>query len=102
MAVDLLIPTALRAFTDGKSEVSLDGKTAGEVIAALADAYPDIRRHLYEESASLRSFINVYVGETNIKNTGGLDTPVPDGGTVMLVPAIAGGSGAPLCVGEYT
>jgi molybdopterin converting factor small subunit len=91
MAVTVLIPTALRTFTDRKAELPAEGGTAGEVIADLAAQYPDIRKHLYDEAGELRSFVNVYVGETSIKGTGGLSTPVPDGGVVMLVPAIAGG-----------
>lgn len=94
MAATLLIPTALRAFTDGQGKISLEGRTVGELITALAQQYPDIRPHLYEDDGALRSFINLYVGENNIKGSGGLETPVPDGGEVLLVPAIAGGAGA--------
>jgi adenylyltransferase/sulfurtransferase len=94
MAVTILIPTALRSFTGRRSEVSVEGATVGAAIGAFAEAYPDIRQHLYQDgSAELRSFINVFVGETNIKNLEGLDTKVPDGGAIMLVPAIAGGGG---------
>ncbi|GHV28622.1 MoaD family protein [Spirochaetia bacterium] len=95
MAVTILIPTALRNFTDRKSEVSAEGSTVGEAIKNFADAYPDIKQHLYQggeqSSLELRSFINVFVGEDNIKKLQGLDTKVADGGTIMLVPAIAGG-----------
>ncbi|MFP3153064.1 MoaD/ThiS family protein [Lachnospiraceae bacterium ZAX-1] len=93
MAITLIIPTALRAFTDGKSEVEAQGTTIGEVIESFSKEYPDIHQHLYDENATLRSFINVYLGETNIKNLNGIETPVADGDTVMLVPAIAGGFG---------
>lgn len=91
MAVTVLIPTALRSFTDRKSEVHVEGTTVGGAIAALAVAYPDIKQHIYQDAAQLRSFINVFVGETNIKTLQGLDTPVSNGDAVMLVPAIAGG-----------
>ncbi|MDR2055229.1 MAG: MoaD/ThiS family protein [Desulfovibrio sp.] len=91
MAVTILIPTALRAFTDRKAEVEVEGRTAGEAVAAFAGAYPDIRHHLYDDAGSLRSFINIYVGEKNVKDASGLETPVRDGETVMIVPAIAGG-----------
>ncbi|MDR1643718.1 MAG: MoaD/ThiS family protein [Clostridiales bacterium] len=87
----LLIPTALRAFAGGQPELDLDGSTAGEVIAALALKHPEIKEHLYEESGKLRSFINVYVGDENVKKLQGLDTPVKESDSVMLVPAIAGG-----------
>ncbi|MDR1066678.1 MAG: MoaD/ThiS family protein [Clostridiales bacterium] len=91
MAITILIPTALRAFTDRRGEVQAEGKTVGEAVASFAKAYPDIRRHLYEEDGTLRSFINVYVGEMNVKNLDGVDTRLKDGDTVTLVPAIAGG-----------
>jgi adenylyltransferase/sulfurtransferase len=90
MAVTLYIPTALRAFTERKSEISLEGSTVGEAIGALAELYPDIRQHLFQ-GAELRSFINVFVDDTNIKELQGLATPLREGATVMLVPAIAGG-----------
>ena len=93
MATAILIPTALRQFTEGGSEVEGSGKTAGETIRALVAAYPDLKNHLFNDKDALRSFINVYVNEENIKQKQGLDTPVNDGDTVMLVPSIAGGSG---------
>ena len=91
MAISLLIPAALRAYTDRQAEVEARGNTVGAVIADLAAQYPDIRKHLYKDEENLREFINVYVGDTNIKELGGLQTPVQDGDSVMLVPAIAGG-----------
>ena len=93
MSITLRIPTALRAFTDGQKAVGVNGATVGEALGAFADAHADLRAHLYEEDGSLRSFINLYVGELNIRQTGGLDTPVKDGDVITLVPAIAGGRG---------
>ena len=102
MAVTVLIPTALRAFADRKSEVEVNGTTVGEAIRSFAETYPDIKQLLYKPgdaetpgdlSGELRSFINVFPGETNIKNLDGLDTKISDGDTIMLVPAIAGGGG---------
>jgi molybdopterin converting factor small subunit len=93
MSVTIQIPTALRAFTNRQIEVQVEGATVGEAAAAFVAAYPDIRRHLYEESGALRSFVNVYLGETNVRSLQGLETPVKDGDTLMLVPAIAGGTG---------
>jgi molybdopterin converting factor small subunit len=92
MSVTILIPTALRVFTGGQNEVSVEGSAVGEAVAAFANAYPDIRPHLYDESGALRSFVNVYVGDTNIKNAQGLETALVNGDTVTLVPAIAGGA----------
>ncbi|MDR0852795.1 MAG: MoaD/ThiS family protein [Clostridiales Family XIII bacterium] len=87
----VLIPTALRAFTDGKAELEEAGTTAGEIIASVAASFPEIKQHLYDEEGKLRSFVNVYVGDENIRNIGGLDAPVKESETVTLVPAIAGG-----------
>ena len=91
MAVSILVPAALRAYTDRQAEIEVSGSTTGEVIADLAAKYPDIRKHLYKDDNTLRDFINVFIGDTNIKEMGGLATPVKDGDSVMLVPAIAGG-----------
>ncbi|MDR3342652.1 MAG: MoaD/ThiS family protein [Treponema sp.] len=95
MSVTIQVPTALRSFTERKSEIVVEGTTVGEAISAVAELYPDIKQHLYQDkepgSRELRSFINVFVGETNIKKLQGLDTPVSPGTAIMLVPAIAGG-----------
>jgi adenylyltransferase/sulfurtransferase len=90
MAIIIQIPTALRSFTERKSEIEVAGQTVGEAINALAEQYPDIRQHLYQ-GTGLRSFINVFVGDTNIKKLDGLQTKLSGGETIMLVPAIAGG-----------
>jgi molybdopterin converting factor small subunit len=91
MAITIQIPTALRSFTNRQDEVQVEGATAGAAIAALAERYPDIRQHLYQDDGSLRSFINVFLGDDNIKKLRGLDTPVENGAVLTLVPAIAGG-----------
>ncbi|MDR2198039.1 MAG: MoaD family protein [Deltaproteobacteria bacterium] len=95
MGATLFIPAALRGFTDRLSELELPGSTVAELLEALAARYPDIRPHLYGENGALREFINVFVGESNIRDTGGLHTPVKDGDSVSLVPAIAGGRPEP-------
>jgi adenylyltransferase/sulfurtransferase len=91
MAVSIQIPTALRTFTNRQDEVRVEGATAGAAIAALAEQYPELKQHLYQEDGSLRSFINIFIGDTNIKKLQGLDTPLESGAVLMLVPAIAGG-----------
>jgi adenylyltransferase/sulfurtransferase len=87
----LLIPAALRPFTGRKSEIKEAGKTVGQVINALTNEYPDLIPHIYDPDTQVRSFINVFVGETNVKKLQGMDTPIGPDDTVMLVPAIAGG-----------
>lgn len=92
MSVIIQIPTALRGFTERKHEVEVEGQTVGEAINALTGQYPDLRQHIYQ-GENLRSFINVFVGDTNIKKLEGLDTKLSGNETLMLVPAIAGGLG---------
>ncbi|MDR0220101.1 MAG: molybdopterin-synthase adenylyltransferase MoeB [Lachnospiraceae bacterium] len=91
--VTVLIPAALRSFTERQSEIEVEAATVGAAIKAVAEKYPDIAKHLYKEDGSLRDFINVFLGEENVKNKGGLETTLNDGDVIMLVPAIAGGSG---------
>jgi molybdopterin converting factor small subunit len=87
----VLIPTALRAFTNGEKQIEAAGSTAGEAIEAVAAAYPDIRQHLYDDAGELRSYVNIFLGDENIRELGGLDAPIADNDVLALVPAIAGG-----------
>ena len=91
MSVSILIPSALRAFTDRKTEIEAEGATVGEALASLAKAYPDLKHQIYEDDTKLRGFVNVFVDGTNIKKLNGLETPVKPGAVVTIVPAIAGG-----------
>ena len=92
MPVTITIPTPLRRYTGGNSELSVDARTAGEALERLATAYSDLRKHLYNEQNALRHFVNVYVNEEDIRHGRGPATPVKDGDTITIVPAIAGGS----------
>ena len=91
MPVTITIPTPLRRYTGGKSELKVDAQTAGEALELLANAYADLRKHLYTEKNTLRHFVNIYVNEEDIRHSNGPETPVKDGDTIMIVPAIAGG-----------
>lgn len=91
MSVSVLIPSALRAFVDRRSEIEAEGATVGEALAHVAAQYPDLKHQIYEDDTKLRGFVNVFVDGTNIKKLNGLETPVAAGATVMIVPAIAGG-----------
>ena len=96
----LFIPTALRAFTDRQSQVEITADTVGEAISALAGLYPDLAPHILDDEGVLRGFVNVFVGQTNIREIKGLDTSVISTDEVSIVPAIAGGSGADTCWAE--
>lgn len=92
MAVTVLIPTTLRSFTNRRSEIELEGSNVAEVIQALADEYPDTKKAIFDEEGKPRAFINIFVGEENIKKLNGYETEVKDGEVIMLIPAIAGGA----------
>ena len=92
MAVTLRVPTILRTLTGGASEVSVDGAaTLAEVIDKVDAEHPGIRGRVLDDDGKLRRFVNVYVGEEDVRFAGGLQTPTPDGATVSIIPAVAGG-----------
>jgi len=93
MSINIAIPTPLRQFTGNSPEVEIDGAaTAGEALENLTAKYTDLRKHLYNEQDKLRSFVNVYLGDEDIRHLDGPDTAVKDGDTLMIVPAVAGGA----------
>ena len=100
MAVTVVIPTTLRLFTEHRSEVELDGKTVGEVLTRLSEEYPESRKALFDEDGQLRAFVNVFVNEDNIRDLNGFASEVKDGDEIILIPAIAGGSGAESVLGD--
>ena len=85
------IPTPLRQYTGGNPEVEVGGATAGEVMSNLTQEYPDLRQHLYTGDGKLRSFVNVYKGDEDIRYLDGPDTEVSDGDELSIIPSIAGG-----------
>ena len=87
----VLIPTPLRQYTDKKETVDVNGATAGEVLGALTTSYPDLRKQLYTDEGKLRSFVNVYVNDEDIRYMQKDATPVKDADTLTIVPSIAGG-----------
>jgi molybdopterin synthase sulfur carrier subunit len=91
MSVSVRVPTTLRPLTSGASEVSVDGGTVGEVIAALEASYPGFNDRLLDENGKLRRFVNVFVSDDDVRFLQGLDTPIPAGETLSIVPAVAGG-----------
>lgn len=92
MSVNILIPTALRQFTDNLSEIEVENsKTVKEALESLVTKYADLKRHLFTEDGTLRSFVNVYIGEEDIRQLNGVDTVLKDDETLILVPSIAGG-----------
>jgi molybdopterin synthase sulfur carrier subunit len=91
MSVTVRIPTTLRPLAGGSSEVQVDGSTVGQVLGNLDAAHPGFRDRLLDEDGGLRRFVNVFVADDDVRYLQGLDTPVPDGETVAIIPAVAGG-----------
>jgi molybdopterin converting factor small subunit len=87
----LRIPTQLRTLTGGAGEVTVDGSTVGEALKALDAAHPGFGERLFDGDGKLRRFVNVFVADEDIRFLDGLETPVEDGTTVSIIPAVAGG-----------
>ena len=94
MSVRILIPTPLRPFTNAQSAVTAEGGTVGDALTALTAAYGDLRTHLYSADGRLRSFVNVYVNDEDIRYLQREQTPISSGDTISIIPSVAGGSGA--------
>ncbi|HZJ28366.1 MAG TPA: ubiquitin-like small modifier protein 1 [Solirubrobacterales bacterium] len=90
MPVKVKIPTQLRASTGGASELEVEGATVGAALEAAFNEHEGLRERITQEG-ELRRFVNVYVGGEDIRFQEGLDTPVPAGAEVTILPAVAGG-----------
>ena len=91
MAVKVMIPTPLRPYAGRQASVSVEAQTVGEALDALTGQFADLRRHLYADGSRLRSFVNVYLNEEDVRNLQKDQTPLRDGDTISIVPSIAGG-----------
>ena len=100
MTVQVRIPTILRSYTAGAAEVTAAAGTLREVIAGLDAAYPGLGGRILDEGGQLRRFVNVYVGEEDVRFVQGLDTQVSDGARVSVIPAVAGGGNSRLAGGQ--
>ena len=96
MTVQVRIPTILRSYTAGSAEVTAPEGTLREVITALDAAYPGLAGRILDDGGQLRRFVNVYVGDEDVRFAQGLDTPVAAGARVSVIPAVAGGAPQPL------
>ena len=91
MSAVVRIPTQLRTLSGGDAEVKIDGATVGEVLNGLETAHPGFGERIFDEEGKLRRFVNVFVADEDVRFLQGLDTPVTDGQTVSIIPAVAGG-----------
>lgn len=92
MTVQVRIPTILRSYTGGAAEVSATAGSLRDVIAGLDADYPGLGGRIVDDGGKLRRFVNVYVGDEDVRFAEGLDTPVAAGSRVSVIPAVAGGA----------
>jgi sulfur-carrier protein len=85
------IPPVLRSSTGGEKEVSADGGTVGDVLRSLAAQHPATEAQLFSEDGRLNRYVNVYLNDEDVRVLDGLDTPVKDADTLVILPAMAGG-----------
>jgi adenylyltransferase/sulfurtransferase len=86
-----MIPTPLRPFVGKRNSVELTAATVGEALRLLSDQFTDLRKHLYTDDGRIRSFVNVYVNDEDIRYLEKENTALKDGDTISIVPSIAGG-----------
>src|ERR1700721_2201413 len=94
MAVKVLIPTPLRQFTGKQSSLEGSAATGGEALGSLTGTFSELRKHLFSEEGKIRSFVNVYLNDEDIRFLDKENTRTKDGDTISIVPSIAGGSTA--------
>lgn len=87
----LIIPTPLRKFTENQSTLNSSSTTVSEAIKNLADTYPDLKKHLFDDNGQIRNFVRIYVGDEDIKTLDNELTTLQEDSVVSIIPAIAGG-----------
>jgi molybdopterin synthase sulfur carrier subunit len=91
MSLTIRIPTQLRTFTGGSGEVQVEAASVGDALKALDAAHPGLADRLFDDSGQLRRFVNVFLADEDVRFLEGLATPIAEGQTLSIVPAVAGG-----------
>jgi adenylyltransferase/sulfurtransferase len=91
MPIKVLIPTPLRSYAGKQAVVEVAAQTVGEALSHLVAQFPDLRKHLFSEDGKLRSFVNVYLNDEDIRYLNKDATPVKETDTISIVPSVAGG-----------
>jgi len=91
VSVTVRVPTQLRTLTNGAGEVTVEGSSVGEVLKALDVSYPGFAGRLFDDAGKLRRFVNVFLADEDVRFLQALHTPVPEGQTLSIIPAVAGG-----------
>jgi len=84
------VPTPLRAYTSGEATIDVSGGTVGEALNSLVEQHPDLKPHLFNEDV-LRNFVNIFLGDEDVRFLDGLDTQIDEGDKLRIIPSIAGG-----------
>ncbi len=92
MTVPVTIPTPLRGYAGGQKTISVEGQTVGEALQGLTTKYPNLRQHLFAEDGQLRSFVNVYLNDEDVRYLQKTDTPIAPSDKLSIVPSVAGGN----------
>lgn len=92
MAVTVIIPTALRQYTGGQSRLTVEGATVGEALQQVVARYPDFGQQIFDGAGRLRSFVNLYRNDDDVRYLQGLETPIGERDELSIIPAIAGGA----------
>lgn len=92
MSVSIQIPTPLRHYTDDKDQVEVEGATVGDALRNLVGKHQALEPHLYTDDGALRSFVNVFLNDEDVRYMKRQDTPINDGDTLSIIPSIAGGA----------
>ena len=87
----LRIPTPLRPYAEGQSEVNVQGANVGEALDDLVSQFPSLKKHLFSETDELRPFVNLFLGDEDVRHLQGVETPLKEGDKLMIIPSIAGG-----------
>ena len=91
MSISVKVPTILRTYTGGSSDVTVTGGTLAEALANLDEQFPGIGARVLDDEGRLRRFVNVYVNDDDVRFLEDLQTPTPDGASISIIPAVAGG-----------
>ncbi len=92
MSIAVKVPTILRTYTGGVADVTVEGATLADALASLDTQYPGIGARVLDDTGRLRRFVNVYVNDDDVRFLEDLQTPTPDGSSISIIPAVAGGS----------
>jgi molybdopterin converting factor small subunit len=91
MTIPITIPTPLRGYAGGQKTIAVEGGTVGEALSSLTTQYPNLRQHLFAEDGQLRSFVNVYLNDEDVRYLKHVNTPLAQSDKLSIVPSVAGG-----------